>query len=1391
MQVAPVVTTATTVLPAGFSPVPAPRKRNALKAKKQLEQSLLANVDGTGSRQIVADGRTVANAHAASLHFSNNHNNNSNSSSSSLSVARCRANDHHHVVDQGSPPLRGLSERLLEEAQSMPNCYQFVQQTDTRESKGNIPACPAHQTSDIRLQFEIACAALHGVRADLANSLASAEDACIVAGGQSSTDDALPAGPFDTKAHGKCKRPPPPPTHNVRHRQAKCSEISISSPAASTVANPVVVLSTAHSIGYIGESAKLQRYRFAHSSASRRSSSLEFTPVEEDSRIVVPMVRPTSKSKRNAALEILNGFGQGSRIADEQSTNSCGSSSVFDASPPPHLSVRSVRHVVDKLIKQVESQIPRFRRSGGASRPTWAPPTQLDPDLVETRRQAEMWTTDHTLCCDLMTGSVDDESRRNVDACTQTSPLSLSCSSSFSWRSETDSILANGMSGELSNNGFLADNEISGPNSEGSPMMTTTTTTTATTTTTTATTALSSSSSSAFAFSYSASASSSSCHSLSSVSDVADQKIATPSATAALLPSESDRSSNGATKRLSSQQAFEEALRLLLVAAADDRFDDPKLAEILNVIREPTTKPPNRPKPAATGQQRCQVTFFEQPTARRSDHWTMSTLNNKSDENSVVSSLSPTFSSPETQVRFHQSSTSRPDDPIAPHPILRPDQSNLTSLSLSSSSSSSSKTVPGYGSKQACNKFSPDEQRVVVEQDDSVDGAVVGRFKSPQDDDGTRRKKKFSFSAVTGVISSGSNDDSSLDSDKWTPEIRLATEKLSKTFTSKKTLENGKKSAMDLGPPYKAGALIRSGTWLRREDSFAGDKRKSRVAGITALARSKSLTARSRCFQDVHLPSLDGLQIPVKIDALSVSQLTLTMKYALLHLTSILEKNVPYTKPTGFQFGVQRFFKRKKVPESTASTGVFGTALSVIVQRTGHPLPKCIYDAMKYIEANALDAVGIFRKSGVRSRIQKLKSLCDDPSAEPVDFDQYQAWDIADLIKLYFRELPDQLLTTNLSETFIYISLYVPESMKMDAIRKALLLLPDENREVLHTLLHFLHKISQVSAVNQMDAQNLAICLAPSLFYIRSMSTGHPNWRRKTITTGFPSEKELKENRAAQLCLGTMIRHYDQIFQISEDVLRSCCFDKNIENRLHFVVSDQGATFDLSNHYTVCCNSLIKEHNDKWRGWIVEGSWHGAEVTSKKITDSFPLKLWRCWTEVEAPPKEVLFRILFERKIWDPDMVSCRVVKKLTDRCDVFQYMQQETPPHLKRDFCTIRIWETDLPEFRGGCVLVAFSVNSEVTELIGDVRANCLAARYVIEPAGRGRSRLTYISRIDLRGRCKTWYNRNFGPLCARQIAQIRDSFLLQLAPGPETRLKRINTHFHAGAICAYTFQH
>ena len=40
---------------------------------------------------------------------------------------------------------------------------------------------------------------------------------------------------------------------------------------------------------------------------------------------------------------------------------------------------------------------------------------------------------------------------------------------------------------------------------------------------------------------------------------------------------------------------------------------------------------------------------------------------------------------------------------------------------------------------------------------------------------------------------------------------------------------------------------------------------------------------------------------------------------------------------------------------------------------------------------------------------------------ESVDFETLQAYDVADLLKQYFRELPECLLTNKLSETFINI----------------------------------------------------------------------------------------------------------------------------------------------------------------------------------------------------------------------------------------------------------------------------------------------------------------------------------------------------------------------------------
>lgn len=99
---------------------------------------------------------------------------------------------------------------------------------------------------------------------------------------------------------------------------------------------------------------------------------------------------------------------------------------------------------------------------------------------------------------------------------------------------------------------------------------------------------------------------------------------------------------------------------------------------------------------------------------------------------------------------------------------------------------------------------------------------------------------------------------------------------------------------------------------------------------------------------------------------------------------------------------------------------IFGVPLLLILQRTGQPMPQSIQAAIHYLQTTSLDSTGLFRKSGVKSRIQKLKSL-NESNPENMTYEGQQAYDVADMIKQYFRELPEALLTNKLSETFISI----------------------------------------------------------------------------------------------------------------------------------------------------------------------------------------------------------------------------------------------------------------------------------------------------------------------------------------------------------------------------------
>ncbi len=256
------------------------------------------------------------------------------------------------------------------------------------------------------------------------------------------------------------------------------------------------------------------------------------------------------------------------------------------------------------------------------------------------------------------------------------------------------------------------------------------------------------------------------------------------------------------------------------------------------------------------------------------------------------------------------------------------------------------------------------------------------------------------------------------------------------------------------------------------------------------------------------------------------------------------------------------------------------------------------------------------------------------------------------------------------------------------ALQYAILLLPDENRLVLHLLLSFLNDVSKHSKTNQMSSINLATCFAPTLFSFQNLS--------KIPSNGMPDIREIQEQRKAMDILSFMIDHVRLLFLIPNELHQACHFSyieigepctleelsrrvsetiitspiinksrrysSNKRLKKEIIISD--SITSLSS----CENTLLNVNNNnnnfkqikpktntsyqsfidrciievmrescytKLKGWTSFGKNNDLELAFKKLDDGHPLGLWKCSVEIEAPPIEILNRLLNERHLWD------------------------------------------------------------------------------------------------------------------------------------------------------------
>ncbi|OQV26044.1 putative RalA-binding protein 1-A [Hypsibius exemplaris] len=169
----------------------------------------------------------------------------------------------------------------------------------------------------------------------------------------------------------------------------------------------------------------------------------------------------------------------------------------------------------------------------------------------------------------------------------------------------------------------------------------------------------------------------------------------------------------------------------------------------------------------------------------------------------------------------------------------------------------------------------------------------------------------------------------------------------------------------------------------------------------------------------------------------------------------------------------------KEEPESQ----IFGIPLQKALQidkcPDGIEVPAFFRVCVNYIEDNGLDWVGVYRTSGSQSRIQELKRHFN--RGDRVRLNDYDVPTVADVMKLFIRELPDRLIPEEILPD-LEEAIDLPDlGKRADAVAKVLTRLDSCSRTFLGWIFVHMSHVVERQEQNKMSVRNVALVLEPTL----------------------------------------------------------------------------------------------------------------------------------------------------------------------------------------------------------------------------------------------------------------------------------------------------------------------
>ncbi|KAF3904073.1 hypothetical protein ABW21_db0203862 [Orbilia brochopaga] len=175
-----------------------------------------------------------------------------------------------------------------------------------------------------------------------------------------------------------------------------------------------------------------------------------------------------------------------------------------------------------------------------------------------------------------------------------------------------------------------------------------------------------------------------------------------------------------------------------------------------------------------------------------------------------------------------------------------------------------------------------------------------------------------------------------------------------------------------------------------------------------------------------------------------------------------------------------------KIPPSRC---VFGASLGDAVEVSRPPdvglaIPSVVYRSIEYLDArNACQEEGIFRLSGSNTAIKMLRDRFNTNVDVDLlaDEEYHDVHAIAGLLKLYLRELPNNLLTRDLHGAFLEVLEDEDKINRINRLNALVHELPIENFTLLRLLASHLITVVENADVNKMTVKNVGIVFSPTL----------------------------------------------------------------------------------------------------------------------------------------------------------------------------------------------------------------------------------------------------------------------------------------------------------------------